>query len=671
MKLHLYFSLFWEILKREWNDGMKWKKRVLKGGVFLLLIGLLFYFGLYWYAKYMTNLVIKNANEFYIYDGNGNLVEDLSDKWVPLEEISPYVLDATIAIEDKNFYQHHGFDYLRILKSLYINFIHGKTLQGASTISQQLSKNLFLSFEKTWSRKMKEAWLTIQLETQYDKDEILEAYLNTINYGGIYGIENASHYYFHKSAKDLSLAQASMLVGIPKSPSHYSPLVDEEAAKERQAIVLKSMVREKMITEEEQEAAYAEVLTYYGTLSEQELKMLMYYQDAVMKELETIDDIPETFLETGGLKIYTYLDLQAQTILENAIDQNISNPDLQVSAIMMDPNNGHIIALTGGRNYSVSQYNRAISSKRQVGSTMKPILYYAALENGFTESTTFTSEKTTFVFSENKTYTPSNYNNKYGNKNITMATAISYSDNIYAVKTHLFLGEQTLVDMAKRLGITASLEPIPSLALGSEEISLYEMVQAYASFANLGYKVEGKLIAKVEDMEGNILYENKEKKEPILNSSLVYILNEALTSTYNYHFIDYGYPTCYDLTATLTHKYAIKTGSTDQDRLVLGFNPNIVLGLWSGYDIAGDDSKNNSAELRAVWRDTMEKYLEGTEDVWYSMPDNVVGTLVNPITGEIASPSDKNATMFYYLKGTEPTYQEDQLDSLIPTIKDE
>lgn len=650
---------------------MKIWKKLMKWGCFLCLFFLLFYFGLYLYAKYSTKLVIRSANEFYFYDQEGNMVEGLSDKWVSLDEISPYVLDATVALEDRKFYRHSGFDFLRILKSLYINIRSGKNLQGASTISQQLSKNLFLSFDKTWERKLKEAWLTIQLESQYSKEEILEAYLNTINYGGIYGIENASKYYFHKNAKDLTLAEASMLTGIPKSPSNYSPLVNLEKAKARQKTVLTSMVKEGMITEDEKNLAYAEDLTYYGTLLENELKTLMYYQDAVMQELEGIDSIPSTFIETGGLKIYTYLDMDAQTTLEQAMEKNLRNDEIELSAIMMVPDTGHIIALTGGRNYSISQYNRAIQSKRQVGSTMKPILYYAALENGFTESTTFSSEKTTFVFSENKTYSPANFNDKYGNKNITMAAAIAYSDNIYAVKTHLFLGEQTLVDMAKRLGISSKLSAVPSLALGSEEISLFDMVQAYATFANGGYRVNGRLISKVEDMAGNVLYENKEEKEPTLNSSLVYILNEAMTSTTNYNFIDYNYPTCYDLTASLKHRYAIKTGTTDTDHLIFGYNPDIIVGIWSGYDDSRGSSLNDGTDIRTMWRDIVEEYLKDVDNHWYSMPENVVGTLVNPITGEMASEKDKNATMFYYLKGTEPTYQSDKKEDTIPTIKDE
>ena len=650
---------------------MKILRKLFKLFVFFIVISVTFYFGLYIYAKYVTKLTIKSANGFYIYDNAGNLIEDLSDKWVSINDISPHVINATLAVEDKKFYDHSGFDYPRIAKSLYVNFISGEKLQGASTITQQLAKNLFLSFDKTWERKIKEAWLTIQLETHYEKEELLEAYLNTINYGGIYGIENASKFYFHKSAKELSLAEATILTGIPKSPANYSPLANEESAKKRQLLILSLMVEQNIITEKEKNDAYSEELTYYGTQEKYELKTLMYYQDAVMRELNSLEEIPKSFIQTGGLKIYTYLDLEAQRILEEAMDKNITNQEIQVSGIMMDPNNGHVIALIGGRNYSISQFNRATSSKRQVGSTMKPFLYYAALENGFTSSTTFTSQKTTFVFSENKTYSPANYNDIYGDRPITMTAAIAYSDNIYAVKTHLFLGESTLIDISKRIGITSDLRPNPSLALGSGEVTLYEMVNAYATFANEGHKVSGKLIKRVEDMNGNVLYENKEEKEAVLNSNLVYILNEALTSTYNYNFVDYTYPSCYDITASLTNKYAIKTGTTDTDHLIFGYNKNIVIGLRTGYDDSRSSEITNSKQLRQMWADVAENYFQDKEAEWYSIPDNVVGTMVNPISGELSGIGSKNATMFYYIRGTEPNYKPTDLEELIPTIKPE
>lgn len=646
---------------------MKILKLILKIFIFIIIIFSLIFLVLYIYVK-KNPIDIKINNSYYIYDNNNKLVNSMSDEWINLDKISPNLINATLSIEDKNFYSHHGFDYLRILKSLYINITNKDNLQGASTITQQYAKNLFLDFNKTWTRKLKEAWITFKLEANYDKDEILEGYLNTINYGNVYGIENASHYYFNKSASELSLAESAMLAGIPNSPSNYSPLVNETKAKQRQKLVLKAMKKNGYITSKEYKDAYNTKLSYYGHLQANDSNTIMYYQNAVMDELENIESIPKSFLETGGLKIYTYLDMDAQTNLENNINKYITNDKIEIASVMMNPNNGGIIALIGGRNYQNSQFNRATQAKRQVGSTIKPFLYYAALENGFTASTTFTSEKTTFLFDNNKTYSPSNYNDKYGNKDISMAAAIAYSDNIYAVKTHLFLGEETLSDTLKRVGITSKISNIPSLALGSEEINLLEMTNAYSSLANLGYKVNGHFIKKVEDMNGHVLYKNKTKKEKVLNSSITYILNELLTSTYNYNFIDYSYPTCYDITDKLTNKYSIKTGTTDTDHLIFGYNKNIVLSLWSGYDDSKNSEVADGKPLRQIWADTMEEYFKNKKAKWYDIPDNVVGTLVDPISGKIST--DKKATMFYYIKGTEPNYEEN-LDALIPTIKEQ
>ena len=647
---------------------MKLFKIIFKILVVLIVIFSLLYLGLYIYVK-NNPIDIKINNSYYIYDNNSKLVNSMSDEWIKLDNISDKLIRATISIEDKNYYKHHGFDYPRIIKSLYVNVINRNHMQGASTITQQYAKNLFLDFSKTWKRKFKEAWFTFKLEANYSKDEILEGYLNTINYGNVYGIENAAHYYFNKSAKDLSLAEASMLAGIPNSPSNYSPLLNETKAKKRQKKVLNAMVKNKYISKNEADKAYNTHLNYYGHLESNNSNTIMYYQSAVMDELMNIDSISKSILETGGLKIYTYLDMDSQLELEKNIEKYINNEKLQVASIMMRPDDGGIVALIGGRDYKKSQFNRATKAKRQVGSTIKPFLYYAALENGFTASTTFTSEKTTFLFDNNKTYSPKNYNNRYANKEISMAAALAYSDNIYAVKTHLFLGEETLLDMLKRVGIKDNLKANPSLALGSSELSLMDITSAYAILANTGYKVNGHLIKKVEDMNGNTLYEYKNDKDKVLNSSITYILSELLTSTYNYNFIDYNYPTCYDITEKLTNKYAIKTGTTDTDHLIFGYNKNVVLGIWSGYDDSKISDVKDGTPLRQIWADTIEEYFKNNKPKWYKIPDNVVGTLVDPITGMPTTDSNK-ATMFYYIKGTEPNYDEN-LESLIPTIKEE
>lgn len=638
---------------------MKILKKLFKFLLFVFILLFILGFSLYGYSRVSTKLEIKNANNISLYDSNGNLffMGNGTSQWISLSNISKNLIDATISTEDKNFYDHFGFDFLRILKASWVNITSGQTKQGASTISQQYVKNLFLDFDKTWERKWNELWLTLNMEAHYSKDEILEGYLNTINYGhGMYGIENASQFYFNKSASELTLAEASMLVGIPKSPSNYSPIANFDLAKSRQKMVLSGMVKNGYITEEEMEEAYNEELVIIGKKNNINLSTLMYYQDAVLKELESINDIPTSFLDTGGLKIYTSLDLDAQTILEEKIKNNLSsNEKIQVNAIMMNPNNGAIIALVGGRDYSTSQYNRSISSKRQVGSVMKPILYYSALENGFTSSTCFTSEETTFTFANNKNYSPRNANEVYGNKPISLAAAIAYSDNVYAVKTHIFLGEDALVNMALRLGITSSMAEVPSLALGTSEMNIMELTGAYSAFANEGYKVTPHLITRVEDNNGNVLYEVDDVKESILNPSLVYILNSLLTSTYDSAFIDYNYPTVLGIASKLSRKYAIKSGTTATDSWTVGYNPQIITSVWVGYDDSSNIESSDYMYTKNIWADTMEAYLSGKEEIWYSMPNNVVGVVVDPISGLPVDNASKKKKVLYYLKGTEPT----------------
>ncbi|MEG2378877.1 MAG: transglycosylase domain-containing protein, partial [Bacilli bacterium] len=563
-------------------------KKIIKIFIVMFTVFALMYGGLYVYASLSKKIEITSANSYYIYDNKSELF-NTNNSWIKKTDISSYLVDATISIEDKHFYKHIGFDYLRIIKAMMINIKNGKSTQGASTISQQYAKNLFLDFEKTWKRKLEEAWITIRLESHYKKDEILEGYLNTINYGGVFGIDNAAYYYFGKAASSLSLAESTILAGIPKNPSNYSPLNNLENAKRRQKIILNSMVKNKFITEKEANNAFEENLVYIGKSKKNESSTLMYYTDAVINELNTITDIPTSFLKTGGLKISTNLDLESQLELEKNIGIYLKDDkELQVSSVMVDPSNGNIIALIGGRDYALSQYNRAIQSKRQVGSTLKPFLYYTALENGFTASTPFNSSKTTFVFSDDKKYSPKNYGDVYGNKDISMAAALAYSDNIYAVKTHLFLGESNLVNILSRVGINESITALPSLALGTSEINILSMVKAYSSLANYGYKITPHLINKVEDMNGKVLYEFKDEKEMVLNESTTYILNELLNNCYNSTFIDYNYPTCINIAGKLKNKYAIKTGTTDTDNLVFGYNKKMLLGIWAGYD----DNKN-------------------------------------------------------------------------------
>lgn len=637
---------------------MKILKIMGKVFISLILIFIIGNFLCYLYALITPKISIKNINSFFLYDNNNELVFQGSgtQEWITIDDISQNLINATIAVEDKNFYNHKGFDFLRIGKAAIENIKAGSIVQGASTISQQYAKNLFLTFEKSWKRKWKEMWLTLELETHYTKKEILEGYLNTINYGhGMYGIENAAQYYFNKSASDLTIVEASILAGIPNSPSNYSPLANYKLSKTRQLVVLSRMQQLGYISEEEKNEIYNTELTFYGKVDSLNLTTLMYFQDAVMDELKSIDKIPSSYLETGGLKIYTTLDINAQTILENNIDKYLQNSLIQTASVIMNSDDGSIVALVGGRNYTESQFNRATSSKRQSGSSIKPFLYYAALENGFTASTTFLSQATTFNLSNGKTYSPKNYNNLYANKSISLATAIAYSDNIYAVKTHLFLDDEALNSVASRVGFDTTIANVPSSALGSTEVNIIEMVKGYATFANEGYKIKAHLISKVEDMNGNTLYEFKNEKSLVLNQSYTFIMSELLSNTYDNNLIDYNYPTCIGIAPRLTRKYAMKSGTTDYDAWLAGYTPNFVMVSWVGYDNNLPVSSSESFANKKIWADTMEKYLNDKEKIWYDMPPNIVGVLVDPISGTLATANSKNKKVLYYLKGTEPS----------------
>ena len=639
---------------------------VVKVFVFLFFVFILGNVALYLYAYITPKIDINSNNSIVFYDNEGKSFFESSseNKWASISDISKYVIDATVATEDKNFYIHKGFDFLRIAKAFYINFKNGNISQGASTISQQYIKNLYLTFDKTWDRKIEEAFLTLELETHYTKDEILEGYLNSINYGsGQYGIENASKYYFNKSALDLSLTEASILVGIPKNPSLYNPIYNLEKAKKRQKIVLDSMLEEGYITEEERDIAYNTELVFYGHDDPESVLSINYYKDAVLQELQTISSIPDSLIESGGLHIYTNLDIDAQKKMENIISEEMAGQnDYQVASIAVEPSTGKVIALVGGVDYNTSEFNRVTQAERQVGSTVKPILYYAALENGFTASSTFTSEATTFNMGNGKTYSPKNYGEKYGNRDISLATAIAYSDNIYAVKTHLFLGENVLVETAKRMGIEKKLQANASLALGTEEISMLDYSNAYATLANYGVKNDVYLISKITDNDGNILYEHEYKEETVLNKRDVFILNELLSNTYNYDFVDYSSPTMLTISNLLTKKYAVKSGSTNTDYWAVGYNPDMLVMVWNGYDDNRDTSSGQSKITKRIWARTIESILENSDSSWYDIPSGVTASLVNPVSGQLSESGKK--TLLFYIKGTEPSINSNAFNKL-------
>lgn len=635
---------------------------LVKSFIFLFISFVVLLIGLYTYAYLSPKLDLKTSGSLYLYDNKNDLIYQgsRSNEWANLEDISDNLKNAVIAVEDKNFYNHHGFDYLRIAKAMLTNIKKKSIVQGASTISQQYIKNLYLDFDKTWKRKAEEAMLTLELEVHYDKDDILEGYLNTINYGqGNMGIVNAASYYFNKKPSELTLEEAIMLAGIPKNPAGYNPVSNYEASLKRAWVVAKSMLNNGYIDEDTYNNLFKERLEIFGQTKNNNLQMIMYYQEAVLNELSNIKKIPASLINAGGLKIYTTLDLKEQTSLENNILSNKVDDELQVASVIVDPKTGAVKALTGGMNYAKSQYNRALKSKRQVGSTMKPFLYYAALENNMTMSSSFRSEETTFNLASGKTYAPQNAGNIYASKEITMAAALALSDNIYAVKTNLFLGVDKMIDVAKRTGINANLDEVASLPLGTSEINILDYASGYTTFASGGYQKELYFIEKIEDIDGNVLYEHEDLNRLVINPNYTYILNEMMTSTTNDAYVDYTTPTALNIASTLTHKYALKTGSTNTDYWIVGYNPDRLMMMWMGYDNNKEVNGNVRNNAKKIWALTIEESLNSINTTWYETPKNVVAIPLDAVTGKTTNNQNKVA-LYYYVKGTEPGVNKEQ-----------
>lgn len=635
---------------------------LVKSFIFLFISFIVLLIGLYTYAYLSPKLDLKTSGSLYLYDNKNDLIYQgsRSNEWANLEDISDNLKNAVIAVEDKNFYNHHGFDYLRIAKAMLTNIKKKSIVQGASTISQQYIKNLYLDFDKTWKRKAEEAMLTLELEVHYDKDDILEGYLNTINYGqGNMGIVNASSYYFNKKPSELTLEEAIILAGIPKNPAGYNPVSNYEASLKRAWVVAKSMFNNGYIDEDTYNNLFKEKLEIFGQTKNNNLQMIMYYQEAVLNELSNIKEVPASLVNAGGLKIYTTLDLDEQTSLENNILNNKVDDELQVASVIVDPKTGAVKALTGGMNYAKSQYNRALKSKRQVGSTMKPFLYYTALENNMTMSSSFRSEETTFNLANGKTYAPQNAGNIYASKEITMAAALALSDNIYAVKTNLFLGVDKMIDVAKRTGIKANLDEVASLPLGTSEINILDYATGYTTFASGGYQKELYFIEKIEDIDGNVLYEHEDLNRLVINPNYTYILNEMMTSTTNDAYVDYTTPTALNIASTLTHKYALKTGSTNTDYWIVGYNPDRLMMMWMGYDNNKEVNGNVRNNAKKIWALTIEESLNSINTTWYETPKNVVAIPLDAVTGKTTNNQNKVA-LYYYVKGTEPGVNKEQ-----------
>ncbi|MFE8701895.1 transglycosylase domain-containing protein [Cytobacillus sp. FJAT-54145] len=642
---------------------IKYLRAFLIVGLIGMVIGLVSFIGILIYAKVLgpPPLAVPQSTLYFSDDGTviGESHHGQKRYWVPFEDISPDLVDATIAIEDRTFYRHHGFDYKRIAGAALADLKAMAKVQGASTISQQYARNLFLEHEKTWKRKALEALYTIRIEMNYSKEQILEGYLNTIYYGkGAYGVQAASQYYFGKSAADLTLAEASMLAGIPKGPNIYSPVVSFEKAKNRQGIILDAMKKNGFITKEEANKASMESLKIVGKHSDAEKKVAPYFQDAVKNALKNVLNLDDRVLELGGLRVYTTLNIKEQEIAEETVENHIAkDSDIQIGLVSMDPKNGHVRAMVGGRNYDESPFNRAVQAVRQPGSTMKPLLYYTALEQGFTPSTMMRSELTTFKFQDNRPdYTPHNFNNIYAGEEITMAQALALSDNVYAVKTHLFLGENSLVNTAKKFGITTDMTAVPSLALGTSGVRVVEMANAYSMFANGGKKIQPVYIERVENHQGETIYKADTHKETVLRPEAAFVMTQMMTGMFDRNLNGYSSVTGSTLINDMTRIYAGKSGTTDSDSWMIGFTPQLVTAVWTGYDNGSPiELVADKTYAKNIWINFMEDALDGKPAKLFRAPEGTVGVYVNPINGKLATDGCPTKRFTYFVAGTEPT----------------
>ncbi len=607
---------------------------------------------LYLRAQALPQITLQQTSQ--IVDSSGVWIDSFyheqNRRVVPLSEISPWLIQATLAIEDHRFFQHFGIDFKSILRAVLINLEQGKMIQGAGTITQQLARNVYLSHERTWTRKIKETIYALQFELQYQKEDILEKYLNQIYYGhAAYGIETASQLIFGKRASELSLAESALVAGIPKGPRYYSPYHDLEKAKQRQSLVLQNMVRNQMISQRQADDAQKEPLEI-KSLTDRKLAQAPYFRDYVKAQAMRVLGYSEEQLEQSGVKITTTLNLHVQRLAEEIINQQLQpHAELQVALISVNPQNGFIQAMVGGRDYELNQYNRVFTQSRQPGSSFKPILYLTGLQRGYTALTSYKSEPTVFTYDHGqKSYAPRNFDHKYFHEYIDMRKAIATSDNMYAVHTILDIGAEHVVEMAKKLGIQSTLKPLPSLALGACPISPYDMAQAYSVIANQGIRNEPIAILKIEDTHGQTLYTYSKKSQRVVDAPSAYVLTHLMQSV----FAQGG--SAHRVAHAIKRPIAGKTGSTNTDAWMVGFTPELATAVWIGYD---KDRTLNAVESHLaspLFAEFTERALQSLPPQNFQQPEGVVKVNIDLISGKLSNPDCPQSRIEVFVIGTEP-----------------
>lgn len=591
-----------------------------------------------------------------ILDIHGNIIDTFHSAEnrhaVKLQQISPYLVQATLSIEDRRFYDHPGIDFRGLARAIVVDLKHMSKIQGASTVTQQLARNLYLTHERSWTRKAKEAMYTVQLEMNYTKDEILELYLNKIYYGhGAYGAEAAAQLYYHKSAKELTLAESSMLAGVPKGPKYYSPYLNMKKAKDRQKIVLKAMVDFEVITQQEADNAYNEIVQLQPLESRQQ-SFAPYFRDYIRYSAVDELGLDEHLLNENGIKIYTTLDPHAQRAAEEAIARHIpAESELQAALISIDPRNGHIKAMVGGTHYAENQFNRVFAKSRQPGSSFKPIVYLTALQQpGFTPATRFKSVPTSFPYDQGRqVYTPGNFGGKYANNYIDLRQAIAESDNIYAVSTIMQIGPEPVLETARRMGIDSELKPLPSLALGTFPVSPFEMASAYGVLSNLGVRTKPVSILKIVNARGVTLYEARPEHQQVVEPAYAYVLTNLMESVF-----EIG-GTGSRVSKLIKRPVAGKSGTTNTDAWMVGYTPELSTAVWIGYDKGRAISTVESWAAAPIFAEYMETTLEAVPPKIFKIPPGVVSVYIDPETGKLAAADCPDSRLEAFVKGTEPT----------------
>jgi penicillin-binding protein 1A len=558
---------------------------------------------------------------------------------VPLDRMPPHVIQALLAAEDSRFFAHGGVDVFAVMRAVFSNLRRRAVREGASTITQQLVRGFFLTPERTLGRKIREAILAYRVEKNHTKEEILYLYLNQVYFGhGNYGIEAASRDYFGKGVDQLSLAEAALLAGLPRSPSRNSPYRDFFAATERQRYVLRRMLQEKFINE----AAYQEALqtpvrlSPSPALNSQIAPYFVEYVRRVIGDRYGFDPLLQ-----GGLQIYTTLDGDVQLAAQKALREGLNEIRLRVrkksrtppreaqgevegALLAMDPRTGMVRALVGGYDFSQSQFNRALQAKRQPGSAFKPIIYSAALEAGYSELSIVPDAPLVFRMAPGKFWRPQNYDNRFVGP-VTLRSALAHSLNSVAVRLAQRVGLERVIQQARKLGIESPLEKNLSLALGSASVSLLEMVRAFGVFAGGGNLAEPLYILKVTDRYGNVLEENEPTSKAVLSPEIAYVLTDMLKNV-----VQSGTARA---AAKLGPNVAGKTGTTSdfRDGWFIGYTPEFIAGVWVGYDDhrpLGDKETGANTAL-PIWLNFMSGAGQGNSPAEFPVPEGINWLEVN------------------------------------------